>query len=154
MVVARAIVQEELEYARRKTKVTARRQKMLSLKAYTVVFGVCLALFGANAYLHGLVAASSARIEALAGRLNTVARETAELELEVAYLSSYPRIAREAETQLAMRSPAPGEYRFVAIAPPPRQRIAATAPLAEPTGLVASLGGWLRTFGRTEACAR
>ncbi|MGE5598239.1 MAG: hypothetical protein ACM3XS_02525 [Bacteroidota bacterium] len=118
---------------------------------YLCVFGVCLALFGVNAVLQGLAAASAARADALAAEYDAIQRELAEIELDIAYLSSSPRIAREAVTNLAMRPPNPGDYRFPLPEQPAVRHYAARPAPPSRAGLVASLGDWLRSFGRAAA---
>jgi len=124
------------------------------LRTYLVVLGGCLVLLAANAVLHGLVASASMRINTLTSEVTTAAQEAQATELEIAYLSSYPRIAREAETRLAMRAPAPGEFRYIAMATPVPAAFTSQSPEPDYTGLVATLGGWLKDFGRAAANVR
>lgn len=155
MVVAQA---RKIERARghRPTRRTGPRAKARPkmLRAYISIFVGCLVLFAANAFLHGLVTVSSVQIRAVRQEVVRVERESQAMELEVAFLSSYPRIARDSERRLAMRAPAAGEYRI--IAPEAGMATDFISPLPSPqsVGLVATVGGWLRDFGRVAASTR
>jgi len=115
------------------------------------ILACCLVLLAANAVVHGFVASSVTRVQVLANGLALAEQETQDLELEMAYLSSYPRIAEDSVTRLAMRAPAPGEYRSVPPAAGEVIAIAGRTPQPEYSGLVATVGGWLRDFGQTAA---
>lgn len=151
MVVARAILPQEYQGYAQRTRTAPRRLSRPRPGVYLCVFGICLALFGANAVLQGLVTASAARADALAAECRALRDELAQVEVEIAYLSSSPRIAQEAVRSLAMHTPDPAEYRFRVAEPHPAPAFARQPELPSRTGLIASLGDWLRSFGRTAA---
>lgn len=152
MVVARAVVREGEPWVRAEMPRRSPRQlPRPGLRNYLAILACCLVLFAANAVLHGFVTASAARVQVLAGELTLAEEEAQEIELEMAYLSSYPRIAEDSVTRLAMRAPAPGEYRSVPPAAGEVLMIAGRTPQQEYSGLVATVGGWLRDFGQAAA---
>lgn len=123
-------------------------------RVYLLVLCGCFLLFAVNALLHGLVTVSNIGVHALAKDLTAAEREREELELELAFLASYPRIAAEAETRLAMRGPQPGEFRFSAPIYAYEGTVESSPVVTHGSGLVATLGGWLKDFGRAAASTR
>ncbi|MGE5528260.1 MAG: hypothetical protein ACM3X6_03855 [Patescibacteria group bacterium] len=152
MVVAEALQLEPFVAAGPRRVKRAAVKPAYGLKAYFLLFGFCLILFGANAVLYGLVTTGAAHNETLARALAETVNQGRQIELDMAYLASYPRIAAEAETQLAMFAPGPGEVRFIALAAPAEPvRLQSPEPAVSGTGLTAAVGDWLRAFGRTAA---
>jgi hypothetical protein len=151
MVLAKAVVEEEL-VRRRKKKPMAGMVLTSGFRTYLFVMSGCIMLFGANAMMHGLVAVHAAQVEALAGEVAVAENSERTTELEIAYLSSYPRIAREAESRLGMHAPVPGEMHFVAQANPVYANTANRHRLeSEYEGLSGTVGGWLHAAGRASA---
>lgn len=153
MVVAKPMT--TMEIARWQTQPKSRRRPRPQPipRYYLFVLWLCLFVFAANAVLYGFIAASSARLNELTRRVTAAEEAGRALELEIAYLSSYPRIVRDAEVRLAMRPPTAGSLRAAAYAPPASFAPDAPGP-SMPTGLLATIDDWLRAFGRAAASVR
>lgn len=156
MVSANAVCHAAVQFRRENERRLQPRRQAKVLGKYLAILGCCMALFGLNAALHGLVASYAARVDDLTGQLLAEQNLGERIEIDLAHLSSYARIAREAETRLAMHAPAPDEIRFVGLTVPAIETGTAAARRdvqagADRTGLLATVDGWLRAFGQTAA---
>ena len=153
MVVAEAWESSSRYTAVRRARTPARKAPALALKAYALALVGCLTLFGINAFLHGFVTTNTIKVDGLYNALHSAENAGYKAELDIAYLSSYGRIAKYAESRMAMSVPASGDLQYTAVTTPNLMAVA-SIPLPRNLGLFASLGSWIRSMGRADASDR
>ena len=102
---------------------------------------------------NGCLTTNTIKVDGLYNALHSAENAGYKAELDIAYLSSYGRIAKYAESRMAMSVPASGDLQYTAVTAPNLMAVA-SVPLPRNLGLFASLGSWIRSMGRADASDR
>ncbi|MGQ9779758.1 MAG: hypothetical protein ACUVRM_07775 [Bacillota bacterium] len=113
---------------------------------------LCLFVLLVNAVLYGFLTASALRVNELTRELVRAEETGRRLELEIARLSSYPRLVRDSERRLALRPAATGLLAVGYVSP--ETPVLRTPPPLEAQGLLATIHDYFRAFGQAAASIR
>ncbi|NLG84867.1 MAG: hypothetical protein GX493_09750 [Firmicutes bacterium] len=151
MVVAKPVVTDPRRNVLPRTRRAAHLRPVV-LGRSALFWLVCFIILASNAVLYGFLTASTFRVNVLTRELAEAEETGRRLELEIARLSSYPRLLRDAERRLALRPAASGLLAVGYVAP---EIPVSRSPIPSgSTGLIATIHDYFRAFGRAAASIR